>query len=127
MTRLLKFMYNTLSLASEIPPDSGIRENSTDIFLRKAGHVVPTPFLVRVNCSVTIIAAQSLQLRAVSDNFQFYFILPLFSRNCFHCNFCCSVSPFQCVRNIKRLRVVHDQIEILKINSSIKTDPTRFF
>ena len=71
------------------PLDSGIRENNVLIDLRKAGHAVPTPFLVRVNCSVTIVAAQSLQLGAVFDNFQFY--LSLFFRSCFHCYYCCSV------------------------------------
>ena len=47
----------------------------TSLFpLRKAGHTVPTPFTVGVNGSVTIVATQSLQLGAVSDNFQLYFL-----------------------------------------------------
>ena len=37
---------------------------------RKAGHAVPTPFTVCVKWSVTIVATQSLQIGAVSDNFQ---------------------------------------------------------
>ena len=44
-------------------------ENNVLISSGKAGHVVPTPFLVLVDCSVTIVAAQSLQLGVVSDNF----------------------------------------------------------
>ena len=39
-------------------PDSGFRRNNTLISFRKAGHVVPTPFLLHVNCSVAIVAAQ---------------------------------------------------------------------
>ena len=69
--------------------DSGIRGNNVLIGLGKAGHAIPTPFLVRVNCSVTIVAAQSLKLGAVSDNSQFY--LSLFFRSCFHCYYCCIV------------------------------------
>ena len=69
MNRKLKLIYNSLSLGPETPPDSGIRINNTLISFRKAGHVVPTPLLVLVNCSVTIVAAQSLQLGLVSDNF----------------------------------------------------------
>ena len=76
------------SSGPETPPDSGIWGNNVLISFRKARHVVPTPFLVRVNCSVTIVATPSLQLGAVSDNFQFY--LSLFLRSCFYCNFCCS-------------------------------------
>ena len=49
-------------------PDSGIRRNNTLISYQKAGHLVPTPFLVLLNCSVTIVESQSLQLGVVSDN-----------------------------------------------------------
>ena len=62
---------NSLSRGPETPPNSGIRGNNVHISFRKAKHV-PTPFLVLVNCSVAIVAAQSLQLGAVSENFQFY-------------------------------------------------------
>ena len=71
------------------PPNSGIRGNNVLISFGKAGHVVPTPSLVRVNCSVTIEAAKLLKLGAVSDIFQFY--PSLFLRSCFYCNYCCSV------------------------------------
>ena len=50
--------------------DSGIRRKNDLVSFRKAGHVVPTPFLVLVNCSVTIVAAQPIQLGMVSDNFK---------------------------------------------------------
>ena len=54
----------------------------------KTVHTVPTPFTVCVNCSVTIVATQSLQLGTVSDNFQLYLVI---SRSCFYRNYCCCV------------------------------------
>ena len=87
----------SLSSPPETPPDSGIWGNNVLISFRKAVHVVPTPFLVRVNCSVTIVAAQSLQLGEVPDNFHFY--LALFLRSCFYCNYCCSVFPLFFLHN----------------------------
>ena len=80
ISRKLKLIKYSLSSPPETPPDSGIWGNNALISFRKAGHVVPTPFLVRVNCSVTIVAAQSLQLGEVPDNFHFY--LALFLRSC---------------------------------------------
>ena len=57
---------------------------------RKAGLTVPTPFTVGVNGSETIVATQSLQLGAVSNNFQLYFSI---FRRCFYRNYrCCCVS-----------------------------------
>ena len=49
----------------ETPPDSGIRRNNVLIFFRKAGNAVLTPFLFLGILVVTILAAQSLQLRMV--------------------------------------------------------------
>ena len=74
-------MYISSSFRPDTPPDSGIRGDNVHISFKKAEHAVPTPFLVRVSCSVTIVAAQLLQLGAVSDNFQFY--LSLFSGKLF--------------------------------------------
>ena len=56
-------------LLPEALPDSGTRRNNALISSRKAGDVVPTPFLVLVSCFLTIVAAQSLQLGVVADNF----------------------------------------------------------
>ena len=64
------FLYNSLSLGPETPPDSEIRGNSTPISFQKAGHAVPRPFLFLVFYVVTIVAAQSLQLGMVPDNLQ---------------------------------------------------------
>ena len=66
---------NSFSSPPETPPVSGIRGNNALISFRKAGHAVPTPFPVRVNCSVTIVATQSLQIGAISDNFQLYVLI----------------------------------------------------
>ena len=64
---LVKIM---LKFYPETPPDSGIRAKNSLITSRKAGHVVPIPFLnlgIRV---VTIVAAQSLQLGMVCATFE---------------------------------------------------------
>ena len=63
-----KFIELMFKLSAETLPDSGIRRNHVLISFPKAGHVVPTPVLVFVNCFVMIVEAQLLQLGVVSDN-----------------------------------------------------------
>ena len=99
----------------------------TSLFpFRKAGHTNPIPFPVRVNCSVTIEATQSLRLGTVSDNFQLSVVISFvvvftativvlfFSR--FFPNW-----PFQSF-----LRNVTSQFEFLKIKISRIFWPSRF-
>ena len=54
-----------LQFSRETPPNSGIRANNSLISSRKAGHVVPIPFLVLGIHVLTMVAAQSLQLGMV--------------------------------------------------------------
>ena len=54
-----------LQFSPENPPDSGIRANNSPVSSRKAGHVVPIPFLVLGIRVVAIVPAQSLQLGMV--------------------------------------------------------------
>ena len=87
-----------MSSGPETPPDSGFRANNVLNSFRKAEHVVPIPFLVQLNCSVTIVAAQSLQLGAVSDNFQLKLqhvdiFSQFFSQQLFL--FCCTLPLFE--------------------------------
>ena len=54
-----------LQFSRETPPNSGIRANKSLISSRKAGHVVPIPFLVLGIRVLTIVAGQSLQFGMV--------------------------------------------------------------
>ena len=64
---LFKIMFK---FSPETPPDSGMRANNSLTSSRKAGHVVPIPFLNLEIRVVTIVAAQSLQLGMVCVTFE---------------------------------------------------------
>ena len=66
------FVKNGLNSSPETPPDSRLRGNNSLISSPEDWFL---PFTVSVNGLASIVATQSLQLGAVSDNSQLYLVI----------------------------------------------------
>ena len=127
-----------MSFPPESPPDSGIRGNNVHISFSKAGHAVPTPFLVLGIRDVTIVAAQTLQLGMVYIKLspismsitQFPFTAFVYE---FYCSSlsetkccCCCVFAVSAGAKFRRCHVSFFLNEFLKINMKLQINPSPF-
>ena len=84
----------------ETPAESGIRGNSVLISFRKAGHAVPTPFLVLGIRVVTIVRTRNGLRKVVISSISIS--ITQFPLAAFFYDFCCCcVFHSQCSRKIK--------------------------